>query len=40
MREEPDEPREGECGGMSLNSWRTVILLREQRKAAGKGGTC
>ena len=38
MRREPDEPREGECGGMSLGSWRAVSCV-VNRKAAGKGGT-
>jgi len=35
MREEPDEPREGKCGGMSPGSWRTVTLVVNTVKSCG-----
>jgi len=36
MREEPDEPREGECGGMSLGSWRAAIRVAKTVRSCGE----
>jgi len=36
MREEPDEPREGECGGMSPGSWRAVSRVVNTVRSYGE----